>query len=167
MSCGASKKVIIPIEMKNKALSLYSLKGVDKLHNSPICDSCVNKKLYYDMVNRESSLLHKNILSELRRCAKFGLYKVTDSIYPHDISIIIELSETQIQKDTLVITIKQTTTEISSRQKEIEEYKINSLIPQYDATNEKSLLYSAGRTLLSFRKNFPYEDLIKKYYSSE
>ncbi len=167
VSCGASRKITIPIEMKNKTLSFYSLRGIDKLKSSALCDSCKNIKLYNKMVIKETDLLYKNILSELRRCAKFGIYKVTDSISPHDISITIELYETIIQNDTLIVPVKQTTIELSTKQKEVEEYLIKSEIPSYDGKDEKSLLYSAGRTLLSFRKNFPYENIIKRYYQSE
>lgn len=167
INCGASKKVIIPIEVQNKAISIYPLRGVENFIASPLCDSCSNKKLFNKMVKTELDHIYKNLLSELRRCAKLGLYSVTDSISPHDISIVLEFAHTTLSEseDTLSIPFKVSTTDLNNRQKEIRDFNIKIAIPQYDSLNEKSLLYSAGRSLLTFRKNFPYQDIINRYYS--
>lgn len=164
INCGSSKQLIQPIEINNKSISLYSLRGIDHIISSPICDSCSNKKIFKKLASKETDLIYKNLLSELRRCAKFGLYKVTDTITPHDIKIALEFSQTSITKDSITIPFKIITTELNSKQKEIRTFNLKTAIPPYNSKEEKSFLYSAGRALLSYRKNFPYKEIISRYY---
>lgn len=164
-SCGSSKPPHIPIDTKNRTISLYSLKGVSNVRNSPICDSCKSNKHFIKMVNDEIKLIKKRFLSELRRCEKFGLYTVTDSIYPHEISVTLEFLETFISKDTLYIPVKITTNDLNSRQKEIQQLNLFTIIPEYDLKNEKSHLYAAGRALLNYRNSFPSDIIVRKIYN--
>lgn len=164
-NCGTSKQLIHPIETTNKSISLYPLLGIEHIISSSICDSCTNKKIYQKLVYKEFDQIYKNLLSELRRCAKFGLYKVTDSVTPHDIKIVVEFSQTSLDKDSILIPFKITTTELNTKQKETKVFNLKTAIPSYNSKEEKSFLYAAGRSLLSYRKKFPYKDIISKYYN--
>lgn len=166
LGCGISKKMIFPIETENRSFSLYSLRNTTYLYTSPICDSTMDKKLYDSMVKKELESIYKNLLSELRRCAKFGIYTVTDSIQPHEVSIILEFMESSIQNDSILIPFKVLTIDRETKQKEVKVYNLKTLIPKYQITDSKSKLYSAGRALLSYRKLFPYHKIISRYYNN-
>lgn len=164
LHCGASKKIQYPIETQNRSISLYKLIDLNHFYNSSLYDSSSNKKLYDNIVLKETDLIYKNLLSELRRCAKFGLYQVVDSTDPHEISIKIEFLPSTVVEDSLLLPFKAITTDLTTKQKEEILYNYKAFIPSYNYKDNKSALYIAGRTLLSYRKFFPYEKIIKRYY---
>ena len=151
----------------NKTVAIYPIKNsYQKVPAKILCKTCDSLNLQ-NIIKSEITTINKSLLSEFRRCAKFGLYTVVDTTLPRDLEVKIVFSTATIISDTLSIPFSVTTTETKSHRTIIKNFHHTALIPKYEDNPENSIFYSISRALATYRKTFPTENIVRLFYSKK
>ena len=148
---------------ENKSIAVYSIKNRDKITPKKVCNTC-DSSMLSDIIKNEITLLNKSLISEFRRCAKFGIYTVVDTTLPHSLSVKLIFSEARIISDTLLIPFSVTTTETNTKRKIIKDYRHFVIIPKYEKATDRSDFYSISRAIAEYRKTFPIKKIVSNFY---
>lgn len=147
------------IIITHQNLYLAPIEGLDILESNKLWPK--NNRLKIFLLNSMEQL-YKNLLSEFRRCEKFGLYTMVDSTLSSTITINLTIQTSEQKHDTLFIPIIISTHHIASKKTESHSIESIGICPQDSSMTPLQML---GSTLADYQRNFPYQKIVKTFYA--
>ena len=161
-SCSAhlvNKNSSSAVKIQYQKVFLKPIEGISCITESRFWpDTLCEKTMVSDNMNQ----LFKNLLSEFRRCEKYGLYTMVDSMESYSVEVTIRLLSAALQGDTLCIPLNVT---IVSR---VFSQKHTCQIPAYGLCHSYAdtvpACYRIGSGIADYKRCFPYQEIVSKIY---
>ena len=162
--CGCASNLVIrepaTIEVKHQKIYLQPIKGQERLESCEFWpDSIWQRKFLVENIQQ----VWKNLLAEFRRCEKYGLYTMVDSVASSTVEITPEIISSRIQKDTLFIPLRiQIFYKADKRSNAI---TIDAYGLFESDTSEVKTVNELVSAFADYRRRFPYKKVVASFYS--
>jgi hypothetical protein len=114
---------------------------------------------------RRFDKIEAKILSELRRCEKYGLYTMVDDSSEASMTITVKLTPFSRDHDTVTIPAE---IKIHSRvPPTLYNYKFSPRAMAFRDMREKSPFHYVGLIMMNYVNEFPYKPIVHLLYRSE
>lgn len=148
------------IEVKHQKIHLRPIMRQDKLESCEFWpDSIWQRKFLVENIQQ----VWKNLLAEFRRCEKYGLYTMVDSIASSTVEVTPEIISSRIEKDTLFIALRIIT--FYKADKRSNAMTIDAYGLFESDTNEVVTVKELVSAFADYRRRFPYEKVVSSFYS--
>jgi hypothetical protein len=108
--------------------------------------------------------VESRLLSEMRRCEKYGLYSMVDDSSGASMIMKVTLEPFSREYDTVTIPVKVTIASTSSAA--LYSYDFKPRVPAYRDMREKNPYHYVGLIMMNFVNNFPYKTIAHLLYRS-
>lgn len=148
------------VEVKHHTIYLQPIKGLQQLELNELWPK---NKIQGSFLMENILQIWKHLLSEFRRCEKYGLYTMVDSTVSSTVHITPQIIAMRVKRDTLHIPIKIKT--FNTAEKRSTSLTINAygLCPP-DTTDTVSF-QRLSIAFADYRRTFPYQEIVSLFYS--
>ena len=148
------------IEVKHQKIYLQPIKGLEKLEASEFWpDSIWQRKFLVENIAQ----VGKNLLAEFRRCEKYGLFTMVDSLASSTVEVTPEIVSSRIEKDSLFLAVRIITFYKADGKRNTMTISAYGLF-EPDAA-EAVTLKEIVSAFADYRRRFPYEKVVSSFYS--
>jgi hypothetical protein len=116
------------------------------------------------IIFRHFDIIEARLLSELRRCEKYGLYTMVDD--SNGASMTMTIAYMPFSRDYDTVTIPVNVKIESTAPAAAYTYKFNPRISAYREMREKNRFYYVGLILMNYVNDFPYQAIAHLLYRS-
>lgn len=147
------------VQIQYQKVFLKPIEGISCITESRFWpDTLCEKAMVSDNMNQ----LWKNLLSEFRRCEKYGLYTMVDSMESYSVEVSVKLISAVLQGDTLSIPLNVTIENKVFSQNNT--YQIPAHGICYPYTDTMPACYRIGSGISDYKRCFPYQEIVSKIY---
>jgi hypothetical protein len=156
---------------KNTSASLVKV-HYQKIYLNPVN---VNNALLFDaalqkehcitkMVTDNLAEVGKNLLAEFRRCEKYGLYSMVDSMDSYSLEVTLTFDRIDLHNDTITIPATIMIRDKISQHKQ--SFRIITSGVSVSYPDSTTRCYRFGSAISDLRRRFPCREIVTRFYSS-
>ncbi len=148
------------IEVKHHTIYLQPIKGLQQLELNELWPK---NKIKGSFLTENILQIWKHLLSEFRRCEKYGLYTMVDSTVSSTVHITPQIITMRVRNDTLHIPIKIET--FNTAEKISASLTIHAFGLCPSDTSDTVTFQKLSVALADYRRTFPYQETVSHFYS--